>query len=308
MSKDFFIYHQNDPTKVFPIDYSMRKFDPEHGGNTTYVQSMIEHPFIKNILLDLVWSSDMPQEVKHNLGFKKYCLPVEAETFLRSFYKLIATEKYHTTEKKKKKLEDDSLKKDFSADLCLSIAKSAFSSDENERFDDAVYCRRVLSQESGFRRVVMDDLWENELSDRIVQIRELTKKVPSEQQLPVLQNVLQLLDRICLQLIQLQQPDDEEPSNSELPDSEELLKHLLLNRNQVVKTVTEDRKNRSESKGLMSQEKLAIYKVKNSNFAFQTSEGITNSGFGNRFFRFRRDDQSRFAFDETSTACLYQKP
>lgn len=282
MDKDSFKYYQNDPTKVFPIDYSMRRFDPKRGGNITYVQSMIEHPFIKDILLDLVWDPDMPQDLKRSLGFKsRYCLPVETETFMRCFYKLMAEQKYHITEKKKEKLKNDDIKRDFSVDLCVSIAENVFSYGESNQCDDAIYCRRMLSQEAGFRRVIMDDLWENELSDRLAQIRELTEKVSPEQQIPVLQNVLQILDHVCLQLIQLRQADDGKCSSSEPPAPEVLLKRLLSNRKKA--TEDTDCKRNPNAKDVSPQEKLAIYEVKNSNFTYQINDAITNTDLKSAF-------------------------
>ena len=99
--KKYFPSFQSSSSKVFPIDFSLREFDQNHKGNFDRARNVVEHPFLCDVLINLIWEDDVT--AKSVLGYGgKYPLPVEAETFLRCFYDLIEKDEFHTTPKKRK--------------------------------------------------------------------------------------------------------------------------------------------------------------------------------------------------------------
>lgn len=230
ISDNSFLYHVDATHKVFPIDFSLREFNPKHDGNIGRVQEVAQHPFLKDILVDLIYP-DRHQNVDYKTG-EMYPLPVEAETFLRCFYALLEKDKYHSTEKKPKELVGTALGQEFSEELCKDIAKNIFSADSDGHYNDMAYCRRMLCYEDGFCHITMDHFWKNEINARVNQIEQLVKGVSPARQAEVLHAVLLTLDSACLDLIQSKQFEAAKSAH-EPPTPDTLLRKLLSKRHKT---------------------------------------------------------------------------
>lgn len=270
MHKEYFTYEQNAPFKVFPIDFSLREFDTTHKGNFSRAQAVVQHPFLDNVLLKLIWDDDL-EESKFFPEYEGiYPLPVEAETFLRCFYDLIEKGDYHTTPRTAEKLKSPDLKRRFSKDLCRGIAKRIFSSEAGPHFDDTVYCRHMLCHNEGFCRVLVDDLWPNAIKNRIKQIELLAMNVSPVQQTILLQGVLLALDNMCLDLIRSTPSNITKPTSTP-PLPNELLRDLLSKRVKIPKSQNEKHRSNIADGFRTPQKKRAVYKVKRINLKAEKS-------------------------------------
>lgn len=272
MPDETFIYHQNHPFKVFPIDFYMRDFEPVHRRNTARAEKLTEHPYIKDVLTDLIWMKDQPNQDYGYENGGRHPLPVEAETLLRCFSELIERPEYHDADRER--LEEDSFKQRFSADLCMSIAESIFSSNEAKQYDDAAYCRHTLCENDEFCHTLVRGLWKRELDDRLIQIERLAAEVSPTVQATILQGVLLTLDKLCFDLIHYNKGQQ---SNHEPPAPRELLEKLVSKRNKITEKSPKKSGSKKRAKKAVLRKRNVVYNVKNVVFKVSEDKDVTQT-------------------------------
>lgn len=267
-----FIYHQNHPYKVFPIDYYMRDFEPQKRRNTARAEKLAEHPYIKEVLTDLIWMKDQPNQDYGYENGGRHPFPVEAETLLRCFSELLERPEYHDADRER--LEEDAFKRRFSADLCMSIAESIFSYDKAKQYDDAAYCRHTLCENDSFCHTLVRGLWKRELGDRLAQIEQLAADVHPTLQAVILQDVLLTLDKACFNLIRWKK---HKKARHKPPTPNELLEKLVSKRNKVTKSPPKDTPSEKRAKKAVSCKRSAVYRVKNAVFEVPEDNDVTQT-------------------------------
>lgn len=272
MPDETFIYHQNHPYKVFPIDYYMRDFEPKKRRNTARAEKLVEHPYIKDVLTDLIWMKDQPNQDYDYENGGRHPLPVEAETFLRCFSELLERPEYRDADREW--LEEDSFKQRFSADLCMSIAESIFSSNEVKQYDDAAYCRHTLCENDDFCHTLVRGLWKRELDDRLIQIEQLAAEVPPTVQATILQGVLLILDKLCFDLIHCSK---DRQSTHEPPAPGKLLEKLVSRRSKIEDKPPKNSGSKKRGKSAARHKRNAVYSVKNVAFKVLEDKGVTRT-------------------------------
>lgn len=215
---------QNNTSKLYPIDYSVREFADKFGFDTYKLREhLIESPLLKEILYQLPMASESDL-YKYKAGSRpKQPLPLEAGEFLACFYRQAKkpgnkAAYCHGCEPPKNL---DSFLNDMCQELCEMLLATHSIGDQDAK-DERSFGRHVLFANETFKKSAMNSLWKKQLEPRYQKMLELAERAPVEVQANILIKYLLAIDQCILDLSQFRNAP--EPV---LPDATAALKQML---------------------------------------------------------------------------------
>lgn len=110
----------------------------------------------------------------------------------------------------------------LSRDLCKNLG-------DDEPSDDSDFCRHMMFQNRTFKEVILDNLWDQELTLRFNRLRELARQKPSKYQIAALKNCLIAFDTAILELSAVPSRAEKKPED-DLDTLDQLMKLVLSRR------------------------------------------------------------------------------
>ena len=235
---------------IFPIDYSQRSFAEYLGKDPRQVKRYVtDHPFFRDILCGQFYKDPQNAESLNRSDNAVISIPAECAPFLKYFYDLAVSKKYHIAFYSGKDHISDEILASFLHDLCQKISLST----ECDNAEENPYYRHVLYENEVFRKELLVALWTQELEPRIEKIRELSKTVKTENQLEALMDCILCLDRNILNLQIASQHKADSEANKENP--------ALSHDKAAVRSLLEDLLQRERVETDDPSSRLATYRV-----------------------------------------------
>lgn len=282
-TENTFIWYQDDSSKLLPIDYAESEFAKEMHCGTRKVRShILLHSPMAGLLESLIMAKEgakyipTPKRPKtqvakelhgaesdnhtHVGGHKsktKLPLPIETIPFLKQYLKLESSKYKNVFELKKGKQEMSRQITNFMVDFCRELCKDILPAHEAEEGSDAVvaeteFIRHILFRNKIFGKIVLDELWEDQLQQRVNKLKARSQHLPNDQRASLLKHLFVTLDRYTSSLPMVDY--DKETTYSE-NDLKAMFKSLLVGR----------------IKSNAGKEGLAAFKIENSKFNTNTT-------------------------------------
>lgn len=220
---ELFVWSKRHRSRLFPIDPSYNDLQQSWNMSTRDVSFLSKFPALRRRLLELLGPiEDHVDETPP--------LPLETEPLLHYLRELLKDEKYHSDLMNGIDQADEESINQLVYDLCLKLDTYIKTAPSNE----TTFLKRVLFTNPNFDQVVVDNLWETVIQNRLQQLRQLAKQVPFENQVDILRDCLLALDRSMINLSTA--VSEESPETSQGSEAlQSLLDSLLVERKPCLK-------------------------------------------------------------------------